>query len=75
MGRKARKDEIKEILFWLRSQTTDRIQSKAVRLIDALQARALSDARAIAAELTSDLDPFGTSEAQSTISDLRPVAG
>ena len=68
MGRDATKDEIKEILFWLGFQTTDQIQSKAGCLIDALQARALSDAPAIAAELTGDLDLFGTSETQSAIS-------
>ena len=68
MGRKATKDEVKEILCWLRRQTTEGIQSKAGRLIDALQARALCDARAIAAELTRDLDLLGTRETQSTIS-------
>jgi hypothetical protein len=68
MGRKATKDEINEILCSLAGETTERIQSKAGRLIDALQARALCDARAIAAELTWDLDLVGTSETQSSIS-------
>lgn len=74
MGRDATKDEIKEILFWLGFQTTDQIQSKAGCLIDALQARALSDAPAIAAELTGDLDLFGTSETQSTISEIAQIS-
>lgn len=70
MGQKARNDEIEEILLGLPRQTHDRIQSKAGRLIDALQARAIFDARKIATELTKDLALFGTSEAQSTLSEV-----
>lgn len=68
MGREATNDEINEILPWLGRDATDRIQSKAGRLIDSLQARALCDARALAAELTRDLDLFGTSDTRSAIS-------
>ena len=67
MAREATKDEISEILPWLGHRATSRMQSKTGRLIHALQARALSDARAIAAELTRDLDLCGTSETRSTI--------
>jgi hypothetical protein len=70
MGREATKDEINEILPWFGRDAPDGIQSKAGRLIDALQARALSDARALADELTRDLDVFGTSETRSTILEI-----
>lgn len=70
MARKARKTEIEEMVFWLEHETTDRIRSKAGRLIDALQARAILDAREITAELSNDLDIFGTSETRSTFSEL-----
>ena len=68
MGQKARSDEIEKILLDLTGQTHDRIQSKPGRLIDALQARAIFDARKIATELTKDLALFGPSEAQSKLS-------
>lgn len=70
MGQKARSDEIEKILLDLTGQTHDRIQSKPGRLIDALQARAIFDARKIATELTKDLALFGPSEAQSKLSEV-----
>ena len=70
MARKARKTQIEEMVLWLERETTDRIRSKAGRLIDALQARAILDAREITAELSNDLDIFGTSETRSTLSEL-----
>ena len=70
MGREATKDEINEILPWLGPDATDGIQSKAGRLIHALQARALCDARALAAELARDLDLFGTRETRASMSEV-----
>jgi|SRR5581483_929458 len=70
MGQKATTGEISEILSWLGRQASNRMRSETGRLIHVLQARALSDARAIAAELARDLDLFGTSETRSTISQI-----
>jgi len=70
MGQKAKKDEIETILSWLRKQANEGIQSKTGCLIDTLQARALFDARQIAAELTSDLELVGMSEARSVLSEV-----
>lgn len=68
MGQQTRIGEIEEILLVLPRQTNDRIHSQAGRLIDALQARAIFDARKIATELAKDLSLFGTSETRSTLS-------
>lgn len=70
MGQMLEKDEIEELASWLESQTSDRILSKAGRLIDLLQARSISEAREIAAELSNDLDRVGTSETRSALSEL-----
>ena len=70
MGQKARKEEIAKILSWLRLQVDDQIRSKTGRLIHALQARAIFDARQIAAELAQDLELIGTSEARCTLSEV-----
>lgn len=70
MAKKARADEIAEILFGLPRRTNDGIPSEARLRIDALQGRAIFDARKIATELAKDLALSATSKTRSTLSEV-----
>jgi|SRR5579884_1285042 len=70
MARRARKVEIEEMVSRLGREATDRLQAKTARLIGALQARALLDAREITAELMTDLNSLEASETRSRLSEV-----